>query len=93
MIKEQAKFSMMMKNYNELVKINHNQDWPDITHSYMVFINVSGSGSGRSNELLNSINYQRPDVGKLYLYAKKLGIRHEKNQKTFIYCSQKIDDV
>ena len=32
---------------------------------------VGGSGSGKTNELLNLINYQ-PDIDKIYLYAKDL---------------------
>ena len=28
------------------------------------------SGSGKTNELLNFINIQRPDIGKIYLYVK-----------------------
>ena len=30
---------------------------------------VGGSGSGKTNSLLNLLNYQ-PDIDKIYLYAK-----------------------
>ena len=36
--------------------------------SYRILI-VGGSGSGKTNSLVNLINNQ-PDIGKIYLYAK-----------------------
>ena len=47
----------------------HNLNWPQIPdHSYVIFI-VGGSGSGKTNTLLNLIN-DKPDFDKIYLYAK-----------------------
>ena len=47
----------------------HNPKWPYIPdHSYRILI-VSGSGSGKTNALLNLIKDQ-PDIDKIYLYAK-----------------------
>ena len=47
----------------------HNPKWPEIPdHSYRILI-VGGSGSGKTNALLNLINY-KPDIDKIYLYAK-----------------------
>ena len=47
----------------------HNLKWPCIPdHSYRILI-VGGSGSGKTNSLLNLINNQ-PDIDKIYLYAK-----------------------
>ena len=37
-------------------------------HPYRILI-IRGSGSGKTNALLNSINNQ-PDIYKMYLYAK-----------------------
>ena len=39
-----------------------------LDHPYRILI-IGGSGSGKTNALLNSINNQ-PDIDKMYLYAK-----------------------
>ena len=50
-------------------KTEHNPKWPYIPdHPYRILI-IGGSGSGKTNALLNSINNQ-PDIDKIYLYAK-----------------------
>ena len=70
--------------------IEHSSKWPYIPdHPYRILI-IGGSGSGKTNALLNLINNQ-PDIDKIYLYAKdpyekkyqylinkreKLGINH-----------------
>ena len=47
----------------------HNPNWPEIPdHPYRIFI-VGGSGSRKTNVLLNLIN-REPDIDKIYLYAK-----------------------
>ena len=47
----------------------HNPNWPEIIdHPYRIII-VGGSGSVKTNALLNLINNE-PDVDKIYLYAK-----------------------
>ena len=47
----------------------HNPNWPEIPdHPYRILI-IGGSGSGKTNKLLNLIN-QEPDIDKTYLYAK-----------------------
>ena len=46
---------MMMRNYNQSVEINHNPNWPYIPdHPYKILI-ISGSGYGKTSELLNLI--------------------------------------
>ena len=51
--------------------IEHNSKWPYIPdHRYRILI-VGGSGSGKTNALLNLINNQL-DIDKIYLYAKYL---------------------
>ena len=44
-----------MKNYDQLVEIGHNLNWPFIPdHPYRILI-ISGTGSGKTNALLNLI--------------------------------------
>ena len=85
----------------------HNEKWPYIPdHSYRILI-IGGSGSGKTNELINLINEQK-DIDKIYLYAKDLsepkyeyfikksedvGIKHVNNSNAFIECSNNKDDV
>ena len=60
-----------MINFDEYThenKIEHNLKWPHILyHPYRILI-IGGSGSGKTNALLNLINNQ-PDIDKIYLYA------------------------
>ena len=50
-------------------KTKHNPDWPYIPdHPYRILI-IGGSGSGKTNTLLNLINNQ-PGIDKIHLYAK-----------------------
>ena len=59
----------------------HNEKWPFIPdHSYRILI-IGGSGSGKTNTLLNVIN-EKDDIDKIYLYTKcSQGI--SKNPKIF----------
>ena len=86
---------------------NHNKKWlyiPD--HPYRILM-ISGSGSGKTNTLLNLINEQR-DIDEIYLYAKDLsepkyeyliknrenaGIKHVNDSNAFIECSNTMDDI
>ena len=97
-----------MKNYNESVEIDHNSNWPYISdYSYIILI-IGGSGSGKTNVLLNFIKNQQPDIEKIYLYVKdplepkyqllingreNVGIKILKSPKAFIDYSQTINDV
>ena len=85
----------------------HNKKWPYIPdHPYRILI-IGGSGSWKTNALINLINEQK-DIDKIYLYERDLsepkyeysikkredvGIKHVSNQNTFINCSNTIDDV
>ena len=56
-------------DYTNENKTKHIPDWryiPD--HPYGILI-IGGSGSGKTNVLLNLIDKQ-PDIDKIYLYAK-----------------------
>ena len=95
----------MMKNYDNLVEINHNPKWPYIPdHAHRILI-IGGSGSGKTDVLLNLIKHQRPDIVKIYLYVKdpfkskyqllmkgreKVGIESLKNPKLLIIHKQFI---
>ena len=74
--------------------------------SYRILI-IGGSGSGKTNTLLNLINEQH-DIDKIYLYARDLnepknkilikkredtGIKHLNGANAFIECSNTIDGV
>ena len=85
----------------------HNEKWPNIPdHPYRILI-TGGSGSGKTNALLNLIKEQ-DDIDKIYLYAKDLsepkyeflikkredaGIKHFNDTEAFIECSNTMDDV
>ena len=48
-----------------------NEKWPYISdHPYKILI-IGGSGSGKTNALLNLINEQN-DIDKIYLYPRDL---------------------
>ena len=57
-----------LDGYGNENKTEHNLEWPYIPdHSYKILI-IGGSGSGKTNALLNLINKQR-DIDKTYLHA------------------------
>ena len=56
-------------DYANKNKTEHNSKWLYISdHPYRILI-IRGSGSGKTNTLLNLTNSQ-PDIDKIYLYAK-----------------------
>ena len=61
-----------MINFYEYVnenKTEHNKNWPYTPdHPYRILI-IGGSGSGKTNVLLN-LTENQPDIDKIYLYAK-----------------------
>ena len=78
----------------------HNENWPYIPdHPYNILI-IGGSGSGKTNTLLNLINEQN-DIDKIYLYARDLNEpkykilikKRENDPNEFIECSNTMDDV
>ena len=86
---------------------NYNKKWPYIPdHPYRILI-IGGSGSGKTNALLNLINEQR-HIDNIVLYAKDLseskyeyliknrenaGIKHVNDSNAFIECSNTMDDI
>ena len=105
---KQSKYKMINfdNNTNEN-KTEHNSNWPYIPdHPYRILI-VGGSGSGKTNSLLNLIS-NLPDIDKIYLYAKdtyeakyqnlinkreKVGLDHFNDPKAFIEYSNDMQDV
>ena len=88
-------------------KIEHNLKWPYISNHWYRILMIGGSGLGKTNALLNLINYQ-PNIGKIDLYEKEPyeakyrwiinnrgdhGIRHLNNPKAFIEYSNNMQDV
>ena len=99
-----------MINFDDVVnenKTKHIKNWPYIPdHPYRILI-IGGSGSGKTNALINLINEQN-DIDKIYLYARDLsepkyeylitkredvGTKHLNNPNAFIECSNTMDDV
>ena len=99
-----------MINFDEYTNENerkHNPNWPYIPdHPYRILI-IGGSGSGKTNALLNLINNQS-DIDKIYLHAKNLnedkyqflikkresiGLKHFNDPKAFIKYSNDMHDV
>ena len=94
-------------DYTNENKTMHNLNWPYIPdHPYRILI-IGGSGSGKTNALLNLIHNQ-PDIDKIYLYAKDpyedkyqylinkrecVGINHLNDPKAFIEYSNGMHKV
>ena len=84
----------------------NNEKWPYIPdHLYRILI-IGGSGSGKTNTLLNLINEQN-DIDKMYLYARDLdepkykilikkrkdATKHLNDPNAFTECSNTMNDV
>ena len=99
-----------MFNFDYITKEDikeHNPKRPEISdHPYLILI-IRGSGSGKTNVLLNLINHE-PDTDKIYLYAKdsyeakyqllinkrkSTGLKYLNNSKAFIEYSNDMDDI
>ena len=63
-----------MINLDSIINENHkelNEKWPYIPNDPYRILITGGSGSGKTNVLINLINEQH-DIDKIYLYAKDL---------------------
>ena len=85
--------------------IEHNSKCPYIPDHPNRILIIGGSGSGKTNALLNLINNQ-PDIDKIYLYAKdpyekkylinkreNVGLNHFNDPKAFMEYSNDMQDV
>ena len=94
-------------DYTNENKTEHNPKWPYIPHHPYRILIIGGSGSGKTNALLNLINNQ-PAIDKIYLYAKdpyeaknqflinkteSTGLKDFNEPKVFIEYSNNIQDV
>ena len=94
-------------DYTNENKTEHILKWPSIPDDPYRILIIGGSGSGKTNALLNLINNQ-PDIDKIYLYAKdpyeakyqyliskreKVGLNHYDDLKAFIEYSNDMQDV
>ena len=67
----------MKRNYDESVKTNHNPNWPYILDYPCRIIIIGGSGSRKTNVLLNLIKQQRPDIDKFIYTSKTISVLME----------------
>ena len=59
-----------MRDYDESVEINYNLNWPYIPKNPYNILIIGGSGSGKTNVLLNIINHQLPHIDKTHLHVQ-----------------------
>ena len=99
-----------MINFREYTNENKkepNLNWPYIPHHPYRILLRGGSGTGKTNALLNLINKQQ-DIDKIYLYAKdpyedkyqylinkreSAGLKHFSDPKAFIKYSNDMHSV
>ena len=94
-------------DYTNENKTEHNPKWPYLPDHPHIILIVGGSGSRKTNGLLNFINNQ-PDIDKIYLYAKdpyeakyqylinkreKVGLDHFKDPKAFMGYSNDMQHI
>ena len=98
----------MMNKYDESVKIIHNLHWAYIFKLPYKILVIGGSGSVKTNFLMNLTKYRQADFDKIYLYIKdvfeskyqlrtreerKQGLKNFKNSKAFIDYSQTTNNI
>ena len=99
-----------MQNFDDVIglrKEKNNKHWPEIPNFPYRLLITGGSGTGKTNALLNLLAHQ-DDLDKIYLYAKDpyedkyqylikkrqdAGKKHVNNRNAFIEYSSDINDV
>ena len=94
-------------DYTNENKTEHNLKWPYVPDDPYRILIIGGSGSGKTNALLNLTDNQ-PDIDKIYLYAKdpheakcqylitkreKVGLHHFNDPKAFTEYSTDIQNA
>ena len=94
-------------DYTNENKTEHNRNWPHTPDKPYRILIIGGSGSGKTNVLLNLIENQ-PDINKIYLYVKDpyekkyqyiinkregTGADHFNDPKAFVEYSNDMGDV
>ena len=95
-----------MINSDSITNENNKKQLKILDHPYRIII-IGGSGSGKTNALVNLIN-EKNDIDKIFLYAGDLsepkyeylikkcenaGIEHLNNPNAFIEYSKMMNDV
>ena len=99
-----------MFNFDYITKEDmkeHNPNWPEIPDRQYRILIVRGSGSGKTNALLNLIKNE-PYIDKIYLYAKdpyeakyqllinkteNTGLKYLSDSKSFLEYSNDMDGI
>ena len=99
-----------MFNFDYITKQDikgHNLKWTEIPYISWRILTGRGSGSRKTNSLLNLLNWE-PDIDKIYLSAKypyeakfellinkrkSTGLMYLNDWKSFIKCSNDMDDI
>ena len=97
----------LLDDYTNENKTEHNENRPYIPDKPYRILIIGGSGSGKTNVLLNLIE-NKPNIGKIYLYAKdpyeakcqylinkreNVGINHFNDPKAFTEYSNDMRNV
>ena len=65
----QIKVTTRMKSYDQSIEINHSPDQSyilDIPHKILL---IGGSGTSKTNVLLNLIKFQCPEIDQIYFHV------------------------
>ena len=109
--KQSIKHSIIKQYQNDYITREelkeHKPNWPEIPHHPYRILITGGSGSGKTNALINLINHD-PDIDKIYLYVidpykakyyllinkrENIGLKYFNDLKAFIEYSNDMDDV
>ena len=83
----------MLKKFDETVEINHSLNWPYIPYHHYRILTIGGSGSGKTNLLLNLVKSLTTRYRAKFIYTSKInlnqsikrkekkGLKNEKTQK------------
>ena len=79
----------MTKNYDQSVKINLNPNWLYVPDQPYIILIIGGSGSWKTNVLMNLVKNQQPDFDKIYLFVKI----HSNQSMNFLLTEEKKQEL